>query len=199
LIVTPRWGLLSALGAPLFLVGGFSWGAARQRAAFDSTLDTISALAAVGADERWIMSTALVLLGACHVVTALALSAARLSGRVLLGAGGLSILLVAAYPLPAQGSSMEHFVAAMVAFVCLAVWPLFGMRRSVDAPFVLSVAVCVAASGVLLGLLGWLLVAMFWGGGQVGLAERVVAVAEALWPLVVVLGTVARASGRGRG
>ena len=74
---TSRWGLWSSLGAPLSLVGGFCWGAARQRAPFDSTIDTISALAAVGADERWIMGTALELLGVCHVLTALALSAVR--------------------------------------------------------------------------------------------------------------------------
>jgi hypothetical membrane protein len=183
-----RWGLWSSLGAPLSLVGGFCWGAARQRAPFDSSVDTISALAAVGADERWIMSTALVLLGACHVLTALALSAARVPGRLVLAAGGLAILVVAAYPLPSQGGSREHFIAAMVAFLCLAVWPLFALRRAVDAPRVLSVAVSVAASGVLLALLGWLVVAMFFAG-RVGLAERVVAVGEALWPLVVVLGT----------
>jgi len=39
----------------------------------------------------------------------------------------------------------------------------------------------------MLGLLGWFLVELVAGGGQIGLAERVMGVAQAGWPLVVVL------------
>jgi hypothetical protein len=40
---------------------------------------------------------------------------------------------------------------------------------------------------VLLGLLGWFLVELIYGGGQIGLAERILGAAQALWPLLVVL------------
>jgi len=46
---------------------------------------------------------------------------------------------------------------------------------------------CVGAAGVLLGLLVWFSAELIGGGRQVGLAERVLAGAEAVWPLAVVL------------
>ena len=62
----------------------------------------------------------------------------------------------------------------------------------------LSARASVLASAVLLALLAWLVAAMF-GAGSVGLAERVVAVAEALWPLGVVLFAGGARVGRWRG
>ncbi|HEY0937869.1 MAG TPA: hypothetical protein VGD91_29520, partial [Trebonia sp.] len=44
-----------------------------------------------------------------------------------------------------------------------------------------------AAAGVLLGLLVWFGTELIGGGRQVGLAERILAGAEAVWPLAVVL------------
>jgi hypothetical protein len=46
---------------------------------------------------------------------------------------------------------------------------------------------CAVAAGVLLGLLVWFYAELIGAGGQLGLAERVLAGAEALWPLIVVL------------
>lgn len=186
---TPRWGLLSALGAPLCLIFGFVVAATRQSTPFDSRVDTISALAGLAAQDRWIMSTALVLLGVCHLLTASALSAARPPGRLALLLGGIATALVAAFPLPVRGGSSEHMATASVAFVCLAVWPVLALRREVDAPTLLRPRPSALAAVVLLGLLGWLLVAVH-ERVQVGLAERVVAVAEAVWPLLVVCGSL---------
>jgi hypothetical protein len=115
------------------------------------------------------------------VATALALVEARPLGRVVLGIGGVSAALVAVFAQPSAG----HFPAATVSFAALALWPaasgLPGRRRAL------------LASGGLLGLLAWLGLEL-GGGDLLGLSERVVAGAQALWPLAVVL--VVRARGR---
>jgi hypothetical protein len=54
-------------------------------------------------------------------------------------------------------------------------------------PAGLRPAVSAGAAGVLPGLLVWFGAELIAGGGQVGLAERVLAGAQAAWPLAVVL------------
>ena len=180
---TPWWGLVSATAAPVLLIGGWTAAAARQSSAFDPVVETISALAARGADDRWLMTTALAGLGVCHLTTALALRAAATPGRVVLGVGGAATLLVAAFPLPAMdGHSPAHTAAAGTAFVALAVWPLVA-RRDGGGP-VLGTGATIAGGVVLLGLVGWFFAQLLTDGPRVGLSERVAAGAQALWPMV---------------
>jgi hypothetical membrane protein len=180
----PRWALLSSAAAPVLLIGGWTVAAARQPASFDSVRDTISALAAHGATDRWLMTGCLAGLGLCHLITASGLRPARLPGRALLGLGGVATLLVAAFPLPSGGgSSTPHTLAAGVAFVALAAWPAIA-GRSAGSGLLTRRAGLLAAAG-LLGLVGWFGLAL--GGEQQGLAERAAAGAQALWPLAVVV------------
>ena len=180
-----RWVLASAAAAPVALIGGWTVGAARQPEVYDPVRDTISALAGQGAQDPWVMTTGLAVLGGAHVATALALVEARPVGRVVLALGGLSAALVAVFAQPSAG----HFPAATVSFVALAVWPVASGipgRRS-----------ALLASGGLLGLLVWFGLEVGGGpdgGDLLGLSERVVAGAQALWPLAVVL--TLRARGR---
>ena len=77
----PWWGLLSATAAPVLLIGGWTVAAAQQRGGLrPGRRARISALAAHGATDRWIMTAALAGLGVCHVVTALALRDRRPRG-----------------------------------------------------------------------------------------------------------------------
>ncbi|MGV1037397.1 MAG: DUF998 domain-containing protein [Candidatus Nanopelagicales bacterium] len=124
---------MSATLAPVLLIGGWTLAAQLQPAGFDSATDTISALAGLGATDRWVMTTALLGLGACHVTTASGLPAAAPAGRVLLAIGGIATMAVAALPLPAVGSSAAHTTAAGIAFVALSAWPLVAWRRSRSA------------------------------------------------------------------
>ena len=120
----PRWGVLSALLAPLLLVGGWSVADALRPDAYDPLRRTISELAAVDAPHRWVMTFALLGVGLCHGVTAAALRPVAVPGRAVLALGGVATLLVAANPLQAAGSSGAHTAAASVAFGALACWPL---------------------------------------------------------------------------
>src|SRR5688500_11488963 len=151
----PWWGLVSAAAAPVLLIGGWTVAARGQPAGFDSTSDTISALAALGAQDRWLMTSALVGLGACHVGTALALRPFPRPGRLLLGAGGVATLLVAAFPLPdGDGGSVPHTVAAGIAFVALSACPAFSWRRGARSPAPLPPAAALGAATALRRLLG---------------------------------------------
>jgi hypothetical membrane protein len=169
-----RWVPFSAGLAPTVLIGGWTLAASRQRGGFDQVTGTISALAAHGADDRWLMTSALALLGAAHVATAAGLEEAAPASRVVLAVGGVTAALVAVFPQPSAG----HFPAATASFAALALWPaLSGLPTRAGGSW---------ATVGLLALLGWLTVEL-GGGDLLGLSERLVAGAEALWPLAVVL------------
>jgi hypothetical membrane protein len=182
----PWWALLSSAAAPAVLIGGWTLAAQRQPDGYDSTVATISALAARDATDRWLMTGALLGVGVCHVVTALGLSPAAPAGRIMLGLGGVATALVAVFPLPAAGGAPAHAVAAGVAFLALAVWPALAPRRGGRGPAALRPVVSVAAAAALLGLVAWF-GATLGTGGPVGLTERLAAGAQACWPLVAVL------------
>ncbi len=174
------WAPVSATLAPLALVGGWSVAATRQPAGYDATRDTISALAAHDAQDPWLMTAALVVVGGCHLATALALTEADRAGRAVLAFGGVATVLVAAFPQPSPG----HFPAATASFAALAAWPALSALPSRRAGLL--------ASGGLAVLLGWLGLEL-GDGDLLGLSERVAAGAQALWPLAAVLALRARA------
>jgi hypothetical membrane protein len=185
----PWWGIVSASAAPVLLIGGWTVAAARQRGGFDPVVETISALAAHGADDRWLMTTALAGLGACHLTTALALRYAATPGRVVLGLGGVATVLVAAFPQPADGGgSAAHTAAAGVAFVALGGWPLLS-GRSGSGAWPVRPGTSVAAGAVLLVLVGWFFTELVADSDRVGLSERAAAGAQAVWPLLVAWGS----------
>ncbi len=124
----------SSAAAPVLLIGGWTLAAGRQPGGFDSTVGTISALAAENATDRWLMTAALIGVGLCHVVTAFGLSPAALPGRIVLALGGVATALVAAFPLPAAGDAPAHAITATLAFLTLAVWPAFAWRRRSASP-----------------------------------------------------------------
>ena len=84
------------------------------------------------------------------------------------------------------GGSVRHTIAAAVGFITLSFWPVLSAKREPSVPWPLRLRTGAGATVVLFALLVWF-GAELRGGGQVGLAERVLAGAESLWPLVVVL------------
>ncbi|MFZ0322515.1 MAG: DUF998 domain-containing protein [Actinomycetes bacterium] len=186
------WGGASSVAAPVLLVGGWSVAASRQEPPFDSVTGTISALAAHGADDRWLMTGALLGVGLCHMVTAAALRPGRRPGRWVLAAGGLATVGVALAPLPADSSrSITHAVFATTAFVSLAAWPAFADRSGSEVCWGLRTTVARLASAALITLVAWFFVTSVVGGPDVGRAERVAAAAQSVWPAVVVWSALA--------
>ncbi len=183
----PWWAVVSAALAPVFLVGGWTLAAVLQPAGYSSNRDSISALAGLAATDRAVMTAGLVGLGVCHLVTACGLRPARLAGRLLLAVGGLATVLAAAFPLPLVGTSQTHGLVAGLAFVALGLWPAFAWRHGPAAPRALRPYVSFIAAAGLLVLLGLFAEQLAVDGASIGLTERLVAGAEAVWPLVVVL------------
>ena len=188
----PWWAVVSALAAPVLLIGGWTLAAAVQPVPFDGVVRTISELAARDTPHRWLMTCAFVGLGLSHIATAYALAPAAVAGRVIHGLGGFATLLVAAFPLPAGGrSSSAHTAAASLAFFSLAVWPAFAwIGRQMPGQTVAAVLgprVSAVATCALLLTLAWFFAELLVGSQRVGLAERVAAGVQALWPLAVVL------------
>ena len=188
----PWWGLVSSIAAPLLLIGGWTLAAGMQPRHFDAGTRTISDLAAHDTPHRWLMTSALIGVGLSHVATASALGCARTAGRLVLGLGGLATLLVAGFPLPAgDGSSLAHTFAATVAFVSLAVWPAFAwtdpLTPGQTVPVLLRPRASAAAACTLLAFLAWFFVEQLVSGQRIGLAARVAAGSQALWPFAVVV------------
>ncbi len=182
------WGVISSAGSPALLVAGSTAAAAAQPRSYNPVADTISSLAAVGAVDRGLMTWALVGVGACYVMTGLALRPAALAGRAILMAVGVATMLVAANPERAgHGGSLPHVFLAATGFVAMAAWPVAGRVPGPRVPYALRPAVAVSATAVMAGLLLWFGAELVLAGHQVGLAERALAGIQALWPLVVVL------------
>jgi hypothetical protein len=183
----PWWGVVSAVAAPVLMVAGWTIAAALQPRPVDPVAETVSALAAVGAADRWVMTLTFVVVGACDLVTALALRPAGVAGRLMLMAGAVAGMLVAANPeQPGVRFPVGHMVWAAAGCIGVVGWPAGAWRRGPSVAWGLRPVVSAGAVVVLLALVAWFGVELVTGGGQAGLAERVFGAAQALWPLVVV-------------
>lgn len=181
----PAWALASAGTAPVAMVGGWLLAEALEPG-FDPVRRTISELAAGEVAHPGVMTAGLLVTGAAHVVTASGLRGVPGAGRMVLALGGLATAAVGLLPLDRAGQA--HGVAAAVAFGALALWPAAATRRRGPKP--LHPAVTLPATGVLLGLLAWFVAEQTGAAGlgaRAGLAERAVAGAESVNPLVLVL------------
>jgi hypothetical membrane protein len=182
----PWWGAASAAAAPLLLVGGMMSAAELQPPGFAVFSGTVSSLAGQGAAYSWVMTLTFAIVGALDVVTALALRAAALAGRLVLAGAGVSGMLVAAFP-EHLGGSLIHAWWAGLGFGGLILWPAFAVRRGADTPWALRAFACYSVTVTLALLTIWFAVEQATRGAEMGLAERLAGVAQTFWPLVVVL------------
>ena len=90
--------------APVLLVGGWTVAAGLQPRSVNAVTSTISALAADGAADRWVMTLVLLAVGVCDAVTGLALRPAAAPGRLILIAGGIAGVLVRRPPSPRRAA-----------------------------------------------------------------------------------------------
>jgi hypothetical membrane protein len=184
----PWWGIVSSAATLVLLVSGWTIAGELQPQPFNPIRQSVSSLAGSGAADRWVMTLAFVVVAGCYIITALALRPAALAGRLVLIAAGLAGMLVAASPESAPGGfSLAHAFWAALGFAFLAGWPLAARRPGPMAPWALRPTPAVGASAVIVGLLAWFLAELVTGGGDLGLAERVLGCAQAAWPLLVVL------------
>ena len=183
----PWWGVVSSAAAPVLMVAGWSIAAGLQPHPVNPVAEPVSALAAVGAADRWVMSLTFVAVGACVFVTGLALRPARAAGRLILMAGAVAGMLVAANPEhPGTSFPVPHMICAAVGCAGVVAWPAVAWRRGPSVPWGLRPAVSAGAVALLLALVTWFGAELITGGALAGLAERSFGAALALWPLAVV-------------
>jgi hypothetical membrane protein len=185
--VVPWWGVASAAAAPVVMVTGWTVAAGLQPYPYDPVSQQVSALAAIGAADRWVMSLTFVLVGACLCVTGLALRQARTPGRVALMAGAVAGMLVAVFPeRPGVIYPVPHMICAAAGCLGVVSWPALAWRRGPAAAWGLRPWPSLAAVAVLAVLVAWFGLELLTRGGQVGLSERLFGAGQALWPLAVV-------------
>ena len=183
----PWWGVVSSAAAPVLMVTGWTVAAGLQPHPVNVVAEPVSALAAVGAVDRWVMSLTFVLVGACVFVTGLALRPAGVPGRLMLMTGAVAGMLVAANPEhPGTSFPVPHMICAAAGCAGVVAWPAGAWRRGPLVPWALRPAVSAGAVAVLLALVAWFGAELISGGGLAGLAERIFGAGQALWPLAVI-------------
>lgn len=183
----PGWTAGPALLAPVLLVGGWLVAGALQPASYSPMGQTISVLSGQSGTDRWVMTTALLLVGSCQIATGAGLTAVRTPARILLILTGLSTLGIAATPEPATGPTWRHLAFAVSCVVTTAVWPLLVAQRAPAQSWILRVRSGAAVTVLFAGLSSWLLIAAQTGAGDLGMVERLTSAVQASFPLAVAL------------
>jgi hypothetical protein len=189
----PAWTVVSATLCPVALVGGWLVAGALQPTSYNPMQQTMSVLAGQPGTDPWIMTGALFVVGTTQFVTAAGLHAVGMPARGLLVATGLCTFGVASTPEPMAGPTPLHLAFAASCVFTTAIWPIFVGRRPSVPSWAVNYHVCAAVTGFFAVLSGWVVFASF-GGGDLGLAERVTSTALGLFPLIVIL-SLRRATG----
>ena len=182
---TAGWTLVTAAAAPMVLVGAAIVARAVLTTSYDSWSETLSVLAGRGSGQG-IMTAGFVLSAACQIATAMGLRVVRLSARIALGVAGCCGLAVAAFPVTVSANESTHLLAAGGGLVALALVPILGMSSAATTPLVCRPRCALTATLVLCVLVLWVYYEARHGV-FLGLAERLTAVTELAWPLVVVV------------
>lgn len=178
--------MVASAAPPVVLAAGWTIGASLQSAPYDPVAGSVSVLAGIGATDRWVMTLAFALAGACEIVTGLALRPARMAGRLILMTGGAAGIMVAVSPVHTGGGAPgSHIAWAAVGLAALAVWALAAFRRGTALPWALHPGVSVWAATILLVSLAWFGMELITSARHAGLAERVLGEAQVAWPFVV--------------
>jgi hypothetical protein len=157
-----------------------------QPASYSPVGKTVSVMSGYAGTDRWIMTGALILVGACQFVAAAGLAGVGMPARILLVVAGLSSIGIAVSPEPVRGSTPQHLAWTALGAVALAVWPAFVARPGLPRPVILTSYGCAVVTAVFLALLGWLIVET-QGGRDLGLAERLFLSIETCWPFIVAI------------
>ena len=180
----PGWAIASAALSPVVMTVAWLIADPFQPASYSPLRQTVSVLAGQAGADRWIVTGALFLIGGLHFVTAAGLTGVSVRARALLILAGVCSIGIAASPEPAHGSTPQHLAWTALGAVIITIWPAFTARRAPRAPLILSPAGSAAVTAIFVALLGWLTFET-QGGGDLGLAERLVSGVQISWPFIV--------------
>ena len=189
----PGWTTLAlAAAAPVVFVLGLLTAQAAQQGLPDPFSQSLSGLAGHAATSRWIMSGTLVLVGVLMVLVAGGLRPrVPTAAWVLLGTGGVMLIVAALSPQPVGGYSAVHMVSAGLSWLASTLWPL-GLATSPRVAPRLRWS-SAAATAVLVVLVGWFSAQLLTEGTWYGISQRIVVVAQLVWPVVAAVALAAPA------
>jgi hypothetical membrane protein len=182
--------LVAATIGPIQSVAGWAIAGALWEG-YDPIRKTISDLAANDSPVQLLMSSFFILGGTLSLVAAVYAKAFAMPGRVMIFLAGIATYGFTIFATPSQDSySTPHRIFASIAFVLMAAWPLFSMRRDKSFPWIIRPVGAILSTLFMTVLAVWFLLS--WLDPTftaVGLAERVMAVAQ-VWYMAFVIWVV---------
>jgi hypothetical membrane protein len=194
----PGWAVVSAVLAPVVLASSWLIADALQAGSYSPMKQTVSVLAGYGGTHRWLMTSGLLVVGACYFVTAAGMRGSPTAVRVVLLVTGLASLGVAVSPQPVHGSSTPHMIWTALGELSLACFPAVAQLHRLDHRL-FSAWVSGLVVALFTAMFIWLVMELR-DGAHLGLAERLTSSVQACWPFVVALALrdATRKSQRGR-
>lgn len=183
-LATPRWAVMSAILSPLVLTVGWLVAGRLQPHTYNPIRQTVSVMAGQLGTDRWVMTAALLAVGACYLITAAGLRAVGWWARLMLILAGACSFGIAASPEPAAGPSALHLTFTGIGAVMIATWPAAAAWGGRRRHFLLTARGCAIVTASFLAMLAWTVVETH-GGTDLGLAERLTASVQTTWPFIV--------------
>jgi hypothetical membrane protein len=184
----------SAAVLPTVLTAAWLVADSVQPPSYSPLRQTVSTLSGYAGTDRWLVTSALYVIGIGYLVTAAGLSVLTREARAGLVVAGVAAIGIASFPEPVHGTDSAHAVFTAIGAVTIAIWPALADRHpSVRAA--LGRRTSIVAIGVSIALFGWTAIETH-AGDALGLAERLSSAVQACWPLVVVLALRRAASNR---
>ena len=187
------WVVVTATLPPLIMIAAWLTAAALQPPGYSPVRQTVSALAAQGATDPWIVTASLYVASGCLALTALGLTELALPPRIGLLVAAASAAGIAANPQPAHGSSAQHVAWTVLGALTITLWPALLAPRKAGRPagqsppswpaYIVSRRARMIFTLVDVALLAWLF-GETQGGSVLGLAERLSSTAQLCWPSV---------------
>ncbi len=178
------WTVISSALSPLLLTIGWLVAGAFQPPSYSPMRQTVSVMAGYTGSDRWIMTWAMLLTGACYIATASGMPALWLPARILLVVAGLCSIGIALSPEPVTGPTAVHLAWTTLGCATIAVWPALVAWRAPPALAAVSGRNAVIVTAVFAAMAGWVMFEI-WLGHDLGLAERLTASTQSAWPFVV--------------
>jgi hypothetical membrane protein len=178
------WTVVTAALSPVLLTVGWLVAGAFQPPSYSPMRQTVSVMAGYTGTDRWIMTWAMLLTGACYIATASGMPALWLPARILLVVAGLCSIGIALSPEPVTGPTALHLAWTTLGCATIAVWPAIVAWRAPPALAAVSGRNAVIVTVVFAAMAGWVMFEI-WFGHDLGLAERLTASTQSAWPFVV--------------
>lgn len=180
---------VAAVIGPIQSIAGWTISGLLRADNYDPIRQPISDLAALDSSTFWLQSSFFILGAILWIIAAVSAKAFSMPGRAALLISGIATVGLTVFPTPTQTTSSEtHRFFAIVQFVLMTAFPLLAMRFNREYHWLLRPVAAIGATVVLTAIALWFLAV--WvdpTATNVGLVERVIAVAQTLYLSAVIL------------